>query len=144
MLTQAEADALMAMKKKLLLPQHPPFVFPANGQKRILEGESLDHRERFLFDINRASLKVSQCTYQNRSRGNILLRLYIEGPTHENPDDDRTEVPCPHLHIFREGWGTKWAYPCPPELLSGGDLDQILIAFLQYCHVINVPSIQGG
>lgn len=122
MLTQHEADALIRMPKRLTLPPKQPITLPSNGQKKVLEAESLDGRERFHFDINRASIKVTQATYQNRSRGTILLRLDLDGPPHENPDETRTEVPCPHLHVYREGWETRWAI----------------------CPVVDIPSVQRG
>ncbi len=60
MLTQAEADALFAMPKK---PKSSDSLnFPHAGGKLLAEFVSLDGREVFLFNINRASIEVSKCT----------------------------------------------------------------------------------
>lgn len=73
----------------------------------------------------------------------ILLRLDVNGPAHTNPDG--TIVPTPHLHIYREGYDDKWAFPVPPDLdISSGQPDQILINFLRYCGVDPIPPVQGG
>ena len=69
----------------------------------------------------------------------ILLRLDIDGPTHENPDG--TEVACPHLHIYREGYGDKWAQPIPASFTDPTNLVLVLMEFLQYCRVQNIPVI---
>ena len=66
MLTQSEADALFAMPKK---PESADSVtFPNAGGKLLAEFVSLDSREIFLFNITRASIAVSKCTYQKRAR----------------------------------------------------------------------------
>jgi hypothetical protein len=45
----------------------------------------------------------TKATYQNSARQVIILmRLDLDRLPHRNPDD--TEVPCPHLHQYREGY----------------------------------------
>jgi hypothetical protein len=39
------------------------------------------------------------------------MRLDLDGPPHRNPDDQ--EIPCPHLHIYRAGYGDSG--PSPPR-----------------------------
>src|SRR5207245_1561915 len=111
MLTQAEADALMAMVKEFV--DQKGINFPLAGEWVKLEVKSEDKRESFLIDVNRkGTVKPSKCTYQERYEVvEILLRLDLDGPTHENPDG--AELPCPHLHIYREGYADKLAFPLP-------------------------------
>ena len=67
-----------------------------------------------MFDVTRAQIKLTKATYQNRARqAIILMRLDLDGPPHRNPDE--TEIPRPHLHIYREGFGDKWAIAEPVE-----------------------------
>jgi len=55
-------------------------------------------------------MDFSRITYQNRGRAVVvLLRLDLKGSPLRNPNDE--VIPCPHLHIYREGFGDKWAYP---------------------------------
>lgn len=100
---------------------------------------------QFMFDVQRKTLNIRKCTYQTRSQGEILLRLDLEGAPHPNPDG--TEVSCPHLHIYREGFGDRWAYPLSDYFLTNThDLVQVLLEFLKYNHVEDLPEIivQGG
>ena len=140
MLEQARADELIAMAKRLV--DTSQIRFPGAGDFLQLDVKSDDGRESFIFDVNRKGrLKLSKCTYQERyAVVEILIRLDIDGPPHQNPDG--AELPCPHIHIFREGAGTKWSYPLPPEFTDTSDLVKTLREFLRYCNVSEVPPIQ--
>jgi len=72
----------------------------------------------------------------------ILLRLDVDGPPHQNPDGE--EMPSPHLHVYREGYGDKWAVPVPAEFTDTSDLVCTLRDFMKYCNVQECPSIQRG
>lgn len=140
-LTQAEADLLIAMTK---IPEDPnaAFSFPSDGQKTTFPLISEDHREFFKLDVNRAgrlhtTLKI---THQLRGRDVQLVRLDIGGGDHMNPDG--VLIPCPHLHLYREGFGARWAVAVPPE--SFRDLSKVSIIFtdfLAYCRVTRFPSV---
>ena len=105
---------------------------------------SLDKRENFMLDVTRARIKLTKATYQNRARvAIILLRLDLDGPPHINPDG--TVVPCPHLHIYREGFADKWAIPAPAERYANTqDLFSTFEAFMQQCNIAERPRIQKG
>jgi hypothetical protein len=109
-LTQIDADALIAMEKHRT--DDKEWKFPGPGQRLAIPLTSPDKRENFMLDITRSQLRLTKATYQNRARQVvILMRLDLDGPPHRNPDDQ--EVPCPHLHVYREGYGDKWAVPAP-------------------------------
>ena len=62
------------------------------------------------------------------------MRLDIAGPPHRNPDG--VEMACPHLHVYREGYGDKWAV----ALLTNryperGNLFEMLQAFMTDCNI---------
>lgn len=131
MLTQSEADALFALPKK---PKSSgSYTFPHGGSKLVIEFVSFDGREFFLFDITRGSIKVTKCTYQKRARQiEILRRLDIDGPPHPNPvvvsvpldflaPYNGIEIPCPHLHIYVEGFAHRWAIPAPDEFANSNN-----------------------
>jgi len=104
-LTQDEAEKLMAMEKRAV--DEKEWLFPAPGDRVAIPLTSLDKRESFMLDVTRAQIKLTKATYQNRARAAIILmRLDLDGPPHRNPDG--VEIPCPHLHIYREGYGDKW------------------------------------
>jgi hypothetical protein len=112
-LTQNEADKLMAMEKRAV--DEKEWFFPAPGDRVAIPLTSLDKRESFMLDVTRARIKLTKATFQNRARSAIILiRLDIDGPSHRNPDGE--EIPCPHLHIYREGYGDKWAIPAGRQI----------------------------
>ncbi len=133
----------MAMRKNLV--DLSTIEFPLPGQAKQLEAISEDGHEAFLFDVNRkGKIKLSKCTYQERyAVVEILLRLDLDGPPHENPDG--TLVTCPHLHVYREGYGTKWAYAPPAGAFSDiTNLVRTFLDFLAYCNVQNRPTALPG
>jgi hypothetical protein len=141
-ITQAEADALIAMEK--YRADDKDYVFPEPGGRLTIALTSPDKRENFMLDINRAQIKLTKVTYLNRARqAIILMRLDLDGPHHRNPDDQ--EIPCPHLHIYREGYGDKWAIPAPADRYP--DVQNIFStfeAFMQHCNITELPRIVRG
>ena len=118
------------------------WFFPHPGDRIAIPLTSLDKRESFMLDITRAQIKLTKATYQNRARhAIILMRLDLDGPPHRNPDG--TEIPCPHLHMFREGYGDKWAIPAPVGRYTNTlDLFSTVEAFMRHCNVTDLPDIQ--
>ncbi|MCR8961619.1 hypothetical protein O0550_00145 [Brevibacillus halotolerans] len=145
MLTQQQADNLLQAAKTLINCTH--INFPKPGDSLTLEAETSTGNDSFLLDINRkGKISLSKCTLQNRHmRTIILLRVDLVGPPHTNPD--LQEIPCPHIHIYREDYMDKWAYPLPEIMPTNiSDLGQVLLDFLKYNNITNVPLItyQGG
>jgi hypothetical protein len=106
----------------------------------------LDKRENFVLDITRSQIKLTKATYQNRARqAIILMRLDLDGPNHRNSGPDYQEIPCPHLHIYREGYGDKWAIPAPVDRYPNvQDLFSTFEAFMQHCNVTKPPQLDRG
>lgn len=140
-LSQQEADILLAMPKECLEKGH--FDFPyIGGGKLVIPLFSENKREEFKLDITASRIALKQ-TYQNRSRINIILaRVDLNGPPHRNPDG--IEFPCPHLHIFQENYGDKWAYPLPPEFTDIDDVFTVLLDFMRFCNITKPPNINKG
>lgn len=112
---QAEADELFKMKKYRIDDTH--YEFPVLRGMLKIPLQSKDGREEFLFDINRRSIKLEKTTFQTRAKVSLILaRVDIGGPPHRNPDGE--EIACPHIHLYREGYDDKWAYPLPSNFSS--------------------------
>lgn len=141
-LTQDEADLLIAMKK--LKVNDDKWDYPGLGGSVTIPLVSEDKRENFLLDIYRGRIDLSKGTYQNRSRQVVLLvRLDFGGQPHRNPDQQ--EVPSPHLHIYREGFGDKWAVPVPLDKFPNiSDLWQTMNDFMLYCNIVEQPNLNKG
>ena len=141
-LTQDEADALIAMPK--LRTNDDVTYYPNPGDSLVIPLRSDDKTEDFLLDIRRGRIDLMKATYQNRARKTIVLvRLDLNGAPHRNPDGD--EIACPHLHIYREGYGDKWAGPIPADSFSdSADQWAALLDFMRYCNITEPPDIQKG
>jgi hypothetical protein len=151
-ITQDEADFFFGMEK--FPEEDKEFQFPTSGQKLTIGFTSFDKRENFLFDIYRGSIKITKITYQNRVRkAFILRRLDLDGPTHVNPEAEviplaflepfnGKEIPTPHLHIYVEGYGEKWAIPANDVLVTHDkDIFEIMEQFFNYCNVKRFPTV---
>lgn len=64
MITQSEADALIAMPKKRLGNQ--VFNFPLAGEVLSIPVVSTVERESFIVDISRGRIRLTKCSYQER------------------------------------------------------------------------------
>lgn len=139
-LLQEEADALIAMEKHR--EDDTWRVFPTPGGRLAIPLISSDRRENFMLDVTRSQLKLTKATYQNRARQVvILMRLDLDGPPHRNPDGQ--EVPCPHLHVYRQGYADKWATLAPAsQYPNTQDLFATFEAFMQHCNITRTPRIQ--
>jgi MoaA/NifB/PqqE/SkfB family radical SAM enzyme len=141
-LTQQEAELLIAMEK--LRENDTRWNYPQMGGSIRIPLISTNKREKFMFDITRGNINQLKVTYQNRARqAVVLVRLDIAGPAHPNPDGE--VIPCPHLHIYREGYGDKWASPIPIEIFTNiNDSWQSLLDFQRYCNITVPPIIDRG
>ncbi|MCQ5376947.1 MAG: hypothetical protein NO516_02730, partial [Candidatus Methanomethylicia archaeon] len=137
-LTQREADILISMEKCSICDEgyewtpEKPLAIPL---------ESCDRKEKFMLDLSRRVQIALKVTYQNRTRETIILvRLDLGGGPHRNPNG--VEVPCPHMHIYREGYGDKWADHVPPDKFRDtNDIWMTLIDFMSFCNIIRPPHI---
>lgn len=141
-LTQAEADALIAMEKHRADDDRTDF--PTAGESVIVQLRSADRREHFLLDLSRGRIDLRKVKIQSRGRQVVVLvRLDLGGAPHRNPDD--VEVPAPHLHVYREGYGDKWAMAVPRDRFRDlADVWTALEDFLRFCNVTQPPHIERG
>lgn len=141
-LGQAVADGLIIVEKKCV--DRAVFNFPSAGDKMRVPLLSVDGANQFLLDMTRGRIRLAQATYQNRVfLAVVLLRLDLDGPPHTNPDG--TEIGCPHLHRYREGYGDKWAEAVQSDVFGDpSDLWRTLYDFMRYCNVTQLPQLQQG
>src|SRR5690242_17413084 len=141
-LTQAEADALVAMEKHRIGEER--YAFPMAGESVAIPLQSPDRREQFVLDLSRGRIDLAKVKLQNRGRQVVVLvRIDLGGPPHRNPDDQ--EIPCPHMHVYREGHGDKWAFPLPAERFHNpADVWTTYQDFLTFCNVVRPPVVERG
>lgn len=145
---QKEADELIEIQKQYV---NPIIKLPLASQCRDLEAKSTDGKHKFYVHLNRkGSIELHRCTYQmSYSSREILLRLDLDlHKTHLNPSHDglpSKKIQGPHVHIFREGFGDKIAFPLP-EVFPGLDPENLEDAFTRFCRHCNFTKyiLQGG
>ena len=141
-LTKDEAESLLKMEKHYF-GSKKQFDFPDLGGALHIPLHSNDKREEFILDITRGRISLEKNTFQTRARRAVVLaRLDLGGSPHRNPDGQ--ELECPHLHLYREGYDAKWAFPLPKELTGISDTFGFLDAFMDYCVIIKKPIINTG
>jgi len=138
MLTQHEADWLLKLSKAFEKTD-PISLNPGVDETHDLFNDT--EKEQFKLDIRRGSIKLTKVTNQHRARKScILVRLDIDGPPHQNPDGSK--VPCPHIHLFKEGDDDKWVYPVDiSEFSDLTDPEQVFHDFCQFCNITNPPTV---
>lgn len=141
-LTQAEADLLINMPK--VRTNEQVWDYPSFGGSISIPLTSRDKKENFILDVSRGQIDLLKGKYQNRGRQVVvLIRLDFGGAPHRNPDG--TEIACPHLHLYREGFADKWAIEVPRDRFQGlADFWQTLQDFMRYCNIIEPPFIERG
>ena len=141
MLTQAEANTLIAMKKTFVNTSTITITPGSDETYDLIEDNG---REQFMLDIWRGTIRLSKVKYQARGRKTIVLvRLDIDGAPHTNPDGKK--IAGTHLHLYQEGYEDKWAYQIDPK--DFGDITNIRRVFedfCRYCNIENIPAFQGG
>ncbi|WP_316353356.1 DUF6978 family protein [Candidatus Trichorickettsia mobilis] len=140
-ITQDEADSLFKMEKIKI--DDNPWGLPDLGGKIEVPLISVDKREHFMLDISRGKINLKRQKYQNRARDAIILARLDLGSPHRNPNGE--EIGIPHLHLYREGYGDKWAFTIPDNIFQDiNDFWQTLHDFMRYCKIIEVPNFSKG
>ena len=90
--------------------------------------------EAFSLDVTQKRIVLKlKCQLRSTTHSVILARLDFASP-HRNPDG--TTVGVPHLHVYREGYGDRFAYEVPPDMLKNPD--DPLHVFLDFLAAYNI------
>ena len=136
-LPQPRADAFLTARKikatetnfhltpTILKPVSIPLIAPA------IAGEA------FSLDVTQKRIVLKlKCQLRSTTHSVILARLDFASP-HRNPDG--TTVGVPHLHVYRESFGDRFAYEVPPGMLKNPDDPlQVLLDFLATYNILKV------
>ncbi len=143
LMTQADADRLLGTPKRRV--DAKVWKYPSLGGRIVIPLTSTDKCEKFLLDVTRNSIDMTKGSYQNRARKTVVLaRLDFGGKPHRNPDGQ--PVMSPHLHLYQEGFGDKWAYEVPFDRFVTNTTDPwtMLTDFMGFCNVVDRPAIEQG
>lgn len=141
LLIQAEGDALLALEK-VAIANNVDIDLPDLGGAIDLNFISHNGREEFVLNYTRHTINLSKRNHHFRGRKVVgLARLDLDGPPHRNPDGQ--EVAACHLHLYREGYGLKWAFEIPSDSFTNlDDAFQTLEDFMRYCNIVQFPRIR--
>jgi hypothetical protein len=139
-LVQAEAERLLAVEKHRV--DDSTYSYPGPGVELRVPLLSADRREEFVLDIRRHRIEVVHGgKFQARARSTIPLARVCFARPHRNPDD--AEVPRTHIHIYREGFDLRWAFPLEPSRFPDPeDRFQLLVDFMRYVCITREPIFQ--
>lgn len=143
-LTDTEVQRLIRLSKKFA-DTTEVTVPPSGAFEHSSELVAVEEREAFLLDVSRHAIRITRCKSQTRyARNIILLRVELDGPPHVNPDG--TDVGPSHVHVYKEGYDDRWAYPLSnyPEFLQCSTLVDLVRSFCRYCGVVSVIPYQEG
>jgi len=107
-ITDAEFQKLMKIKKLFIDKKIELVHHNCNKSYNII---SEDSKTKFILNVDRRSkIELKKMKLQNRctNLNELLVRVEIDAPPHTNPD--LTITSRNHIHIYRDGYGLKWAY----------------------------------
>jgi len=140
-LSQRDADLLIAMPKYRV--NRKVWDHPICGGRVNIPLMSENRSYLFFLDISTSKYRLTKKKYQNRIDNIVLVRLEIDGRKHRNPDG--TIIGPNHIHTYREGFGTKWAFNLPfPGFMHLNDPEKIFFDFMNYCSIVEIPLFNGG
>lgn len=140
-LTQPEFEHLIRLKKEF--KESTPIDLgphPIEWHRDII---SLESKDAFILDYRRASIEIKKFTYNTRFRTSIVLLRYCSQVKHTNPPGtDEQSFAGPHIHLYREGFDAKWAFPVSELGIKTADSHhEVLNKILDYCNIQNRPNI---
>ncbi len=139
-ITQKEAEKFLKEEKYRV--DDMEYVFPKTGGMLHISLKTKTQETDFMLDIRQGKIALNKNTFQARVRKEIILaRLDLGGPPHRNPDG--AEILCPHLHLYQDGFGDRWAYPLPEHFTNANDFWLTLDEFMSYCNIVEKPFIRG-
>jgi len=140
-LTQTKANELFKIEKHR--QNDKKWHYPNTGGEVRIPLISIDKKEEFILDIWKRKISLKY-RYQTRVRKTVILvRLDIGGSPHRNPDNE--EIPPNHIHIYKEGYDDKWAYPIPIERFRNiQDILETLQNFMMYCNITKPPLFENN
>lgn len=140
-LTDNEAKFLIELEK---VAMEKLVNIPCGKNKEHIDLASAEERMDNIMRvfIRRGKINANKCSFNVVYNKSItLIRLDIEaGRVHTNPDGK--DVPSNHLHIYREGYDDRFAFPLPECFTDPENLAKTLYDLLGYSNVINRDDVQ--
>ena len=140
-LSQSEADRLLAIEKVRVSDE--PMRFPMARRKAEAALRSVNGKDEFILSVILGVVKFPRFTIQLRTRQSVVLaRLDMHGPPkHKNPDNSL--VSPPHLHLYREGHHSNWAFSLPDDKFSNLSNRRVIWNdLMRFCNITIPPRVE--
>ncbi|MBS3087271.1 hypothetical protein J4226_01640 [Candidatus Pacearchaeota archaeon] len=138
-LTASEVEEYMSIEKKFLKGNS----LELKSHFRLSEKLVCDkYGDIFIIDFRQGTIEISLVTSNLRTTDcTILSRLDLGDKEHKNPDG--VKVRGPHVHVYREGYGDKFAYPVSDffEVEDSMNFPSIIDKYLEYCNIKPIKLI---
>ncbi len=139
MINQETADYLLNLEKKFKNTTKIDIWAP--WDKWTEEIISKDEKELFLLDYNHKKIEFKNYTINNRYRTTIILFRIDIGWRHINPDWKILNES--HVHLYKEWFWDKWAYPISKFNISkDDDITEVFSKVLDFLHIEKLNAIQ--
>jgi hypothetical protein len=129
MLTQQEAEKLIAMKKVF---SDDGAIILNDSFNQTIPLISENRQEHFLLDLKQGRIDLKKLKYQNRYDEIIQLVRFESKGVHENPDGEI--IKGAHIHIYKEGYGDKFAFPAK-DFENSNEVLETLTKFCEFCNI---------
>lgn len=141
-ITQQEYEHLMSLEKVFDDLGEPLVLGPPPIQwTRFLTAN--EAKEKFILDCYRGGFELAKYTFNKRYRQTVVLLRYDNCGRHTNPDG--VTFDGPHVHLYREGYDDKFAFPIADVGVKASDSrGEVLIKIFSYCNVTSFPVIEVG
>ncbi|HMO80956.1 MAG TPA: hypothetical protein PKD24_09200 [Pyrinomonadaceae bacterium] len=137
-ITQEEFDYLIEQEK--IFDELDPIELAPAPKEWTRSLTAPETKEKFLLDFRRSGFELTKYTYNKRYRQTIILVRYCSTGRHTNPDGE--PFSGPHVHLYREGFSDKFAFPISELGIDHNDrMDVVLEKLLAYCNVTSSPMI---
>lgn len=139
-MTQADFNTIIKEEKIFSDLINPLALSPApiSWTREIKATKS---KNIYQLDFYRGSFELTRFTYNKRFRQSVILLRYDSGGRHTNPDG--ISFDGPHIHLFREGFNDKFAYPVTDlKIDDNHTIDEVLDKLLQFCNVTKRPVVE--
>ena len=140
-LPQAKADEYLRVKKKFLFQSKLNLDQPFNITETLVSDE---HGDIFKIDLRQGRIELLMININYRANECVVLcRLDIDDRTHKNPDGKK--IVEPHIHLYKEGFGSKFAYPAKNfGFIDFSNSLSSINKFFDFCNIDKTKiSIQG-
>jgi len=141
-ITDNELNQLLQVEK--FLPQK--FHLPTENETLSC---ILDTSTKEIFQLNISRKNTLELVRKSKVQGSYykepLVRVEVDAPPHTNPDLEI--VGRNHIHIYREGYGMRWAYPLESfhHVYFKQPFEFVVLFddFCQYFHITSDSHLQG-